>query len=56
MGMSEDPTNLTDEEEEELRKMGEDAVFEAFNRFKEKWPTMNKVFKNFPQIFCEPMN
>ena len=54
--MSEDLIELTDEEEAALRKIGEDAVFKAFNKFKENWPTMNRAFENFPQIYCEPMN
>ena len=56
LGLSQDPVDLTEEEEAELRKIAEEALFKAFDKFKEKWPTMNEVFKNFPQIYCEPMN
>jgi len=48
--------NLTEEEEEVLKQVAEDACFKAFDKFKENWPTMNRTFENFPQIFCEPMS
>ena len=52
--MSEELIDLTEEEEEELKKIGEDALFQAFDKIKENWPTMNRVFENF--IYCGQMN
>ena len=46
----------SEEEESALVEINEQAVFDAFDKFKENWPTMKKVFENFPQIFCEPKN
>ena len=48
--------DLSEEEIEILKKINEDAVFEAFEKMFENFPTMKRMFKNVPQYFCEPIN